>query len=194
MSSDVTTPQAAPGVLDWFYGVMFRPATVYATWPLERAPGAAGLAVLLVALIGGFTSAGAGGGAVTLGFFTWLGWLVLGWFTSTAMLFVIGRLMRPQGEFMPLLAAIGLAMLPMIFEGPLAAFASFGRFGAAIAALGSLAVFIWTLRLVVAALKGVMGLRTGQAVLAMVISELILAAIPWMLFTLGIMSLALAVS
>jgi hypothetical protein len=156
--------------------------------------GPAVLAVLLVALIGGFTSAGTGGGAVVLGFFTWLGWLLLGWFGSTAMLFVIGRIMRQEGEFMPLLAAIGLALLPMILEGPLAAFASFGKFGVAIAALGSLGVFIWSLRLVLAALKGVMGLRTGQAVLAMVVAELIVAAIPWMLFSLGFMSLMLAVS
>jgi hypothetical protein len=196
MSSELTTPQAAPapGVLDWFYGVLFRPREAFATWPIDRAQGAAGLSVLLVALIGGFTSAGTGGDAVVLGFFTWLGWLVLGWFTSTALLFVIGRVMRQQGEFLPLLSAIGLALLPMILVGPLHAVAAFAGIGTAIGVLGELAVFIWMLRLVVAAVKGVMGLSTGQAVLAIVIAEATLAAIPWLLFSLGIMSLVLAVS
>lgn len=195
MSSEFTHAPAAapaPGVLDWFYGVLFRPREVYATWPLDHAHSAAALAVLLVAVIGGFTSAGAGAGAVVLGFATWLGWLVLGWFTSTALMFVIGRVMTRQGEFMPLLAATGLAFLPMILAGPMTAIAKFGKVGLVIGTIGELAVLIWYLRLLLAAVKGVMGLTTGQAVIALVIAELTVAAVPWLLFTLGIMSLVLA--
>jgi hypothetical protein len=197
MSSEVTTPQQAapaPGVLEWIYGVLFRPREVFSSWPLDRAQGVAALVVLLVAAIGGYTSAGNGAGAVMLGFFTWLGWLVLSWFLVTGLVFVIGRILKPHGEFLPLLSAIGLAYLPMIFGGPLAALAGFGKFGLAIAVLGELGIFIWTLRLLLAAIKGVMGLSTGQAVLTLVVAELTFAAVPWMLFTLGVMSLALALS
>jgi hypothetical protein len=197
MSSEVTTPQQAapaPGVLEWIYGVLFRPREVFSTWPLDRAQGVAALVVLLVAAIGGYTSAGTGAGAVMLGFFTWLGWLVLSWFLVTGMVFVIARILKPQGEFLPLLSAIGLAYLPMIFSGPVAAMAGLGKFGLVIAVLGQLGIFIWTLRLLLAAIKGVMGLSSGQAVLTLVVAELTFAAIPWMLFTLGIMSMALAFS
>ena len=197
MSSASHAPEAvtpSPGVLEWFYGVLFRPREVFSTWPLERAQGPAALAVLIVAAIGGYTSAGAGAGAVMLGFFTWLGWLVLAWFMLTGLVFVIGRIIRPQGEFLTLLSAVGLSLLPLIFSGPLAAVAAWGAFGTAIAVLGQLVLFIWTLRLLLAALKGVMGLSTGQAILALVVAEVMLAVVPWMLFALGLMSIALAVS
>ena len=194
MNSEVTQSAPTPGVLEWFYGVLFRPRETFATWPVEQAQGAAGLAVLVVSAIGGYTAAGAGAGAVMLGFFTYLGWLVFVWFTLTAMLFVIARILRPQGEFLPLLAATGLSFLPGIFWGPLAALAGWGSLGLALSVVGRLVLFGWWIRLLLAALRGVTGLSTGQAVLALVVAEVTLAAIPWTLFSLGLMSLVLAFS
>jgi hypothetical protein len=183
----------APDVLTWYYGILFRPKEAYGTWRLDKALGSAALAVALVAVIGGYGSAGGGAGTVLLGFFTWLGWLVVSWLLLTSLLFIVGRIIRRKGDFGALLAATGLAYLPLIFLGPLHAVAGWGAFGTALAALGAIAVFLWWVRLLVAAVRQVMELSTAQAVMAIVAAEIVIGVLPWLLFTLGVMSVALAV-
>jgi hypothetical protein len=184
----------APDVLTWYYGILFRPKETLATYRLDKALGAAGLAVALVAVIGGYVSAGGGASTVMLGFFTWLGWLLVSWLVLTSLVFVIGHVMKRKGEFGALLASTGLAYLPLLLLGPLNAVASWGVFGTAVAALGMIAVFLWWVRLLVAAVRQVMQLSTAQAVMAIVAAEVVLVGLPWLLFTLGVMSLALAVA
>jgi hypothetical protein len=184
----------APDVLTWYYGMLFRPRESLATYRLDKALGAAGLAVALVAVVGGYISAGGGAATVMLGFFTWLGWLLVSWLVLTALLFVIGRIIHRKGEFGALLAATGLAYLPLLLFGPLHAVANWGVLGKALAAIGMIGVFLWWVRLLVAAVRQVMQLSTAQAVMAIVAAEVVMVGLPWVLVTLGIMSLALAVA
>lgn len=195
MSSETTALRDdPPGGLALLYGVLFSARETFAVAPLERSLGLAAGVVAMVAFVGAASGAAVGGGMLFLSFLTWLGNLVISWLVLTGVLFVVSRIIRAQGDFVPLLAATGLAFLPWIFLGPLAVFGRWGTVGMAIAAIGLIGVFVWFIRTLVAGVRGATGLSTAQSLMALVATELVLVVLPAAAFTLMIMGLVVLAS
>lgn len=190
MTAELAPPAPQPGVLELFYGVLFHPKATFEAAPLDRLVGQGCLAIALVAAISALTAGGTGLGGLLLAFFSALGWLIVLWLVLSALVFVIARTWRPQGEFVPMLAATALSMLPWVLQAPLGVLYGWGPVGTAIAGLGSLALFIWWLRILVAAVRGVTGLATGQTILVLVLADVLIAATPLVMLALGLLSLA----
>lgn len=171
--------------LDLFFGVLFRPRVTFFEVPLDRSLGQGLLVLVLVAVINAFASEVHGVGMVVLAFLTWLGYLMLAWAVLTAVLFVVTHLIRPQGKFVDLLAATALSFLPWILEGPLHVVSRWGTGGLTVAAIGTIAVFVWFFKILLAAVRGATGLTSAQAVTALVLSELVLVGVPLLFMLLG---------
>lgn len=173
------------GGLALIYGVLFRPRDTFWEIPLDRSLGRGVLVLVLVAAINAFASEVRGIGMLLLAFATWLGWMTLGWLVLTAVLFVVTHLLRPTGKFTDLLAATSLSFLPLILEGPLHVVSRWGNGGLTVAAIGTVAVFIWFFRVLLAGVRGATGLTSAQAVTALVLSELVLVGVPLLFMTLA---------
>ena len=186
-------PPPAPQGLELLYGVLFRPTATYQALGPDAPMATAGGVVLVVALVAAFAMAPPEPGAVGLSFFIALGWLFLSWLLLTGPLFVVSRLLGGRGELPALMAATALAFLPFVLIGPMAAFAGMGKVGVLLAASFFVGAVIWWLRLVQAAVRGCMGLTGGQAVMALVGTELLLAAVPGLYVTLWVLTLVLAI-
>lgn len=195
MSSETTAlREDPPGGLALLYGVLFHARETFATAPLDRSLGLAAAVLALVAFVGAASGAAVGGGMLVLSFLTWLGNILISWLVLTGVLFVITRIIRAEGDFVPLLAATGLAFLPWIFLGPIAVFGRWGTVGMAIAAIGVIGTFIWFIRTMVAAVRGATGLSTAQSLMALVATELVLVVLPFAAFVLTMMGLVVLVS
>lgn len=186
-------PAPAPTGLDLLYGVLFRPTATFKATGAETPLAMGAAAMLAVAVVMGFAFAPQRPGAVVLASLIALGWLFLSWLLLTGSLFIVGRFMVGRGEVQPLMAGTALAFLPFILVGPMAAFAGWGRGGVLLAAIFFVAAVMWWLRILQAAARGIMDLTSGQAVLAIVGMELLLAAVPMTYMTLWIMTLVLAI-
>lgn len=191
MSSELHAPDRGLSLL---YGVLFRARETYAVAPLERSLGLAGVVIALVAFVAAASGAAVGGGMLVLSFFTWLGYLLITWLVLTGVLFAILRLLKSQGELVPLLAATGLAFAPWLLAGPLAVLARLGTAGKALAAVGAIAVFVWFVRTLVAGVRGASGLSTAQSLLALVLTELVLVGLPLAAAVLSVMGLVVLAS
>lgn len=177
--------RSARQLLDLFFGVLFRPRATFWEVALDRALGQGVGVILLVAAINAFASEVKGIGMLVLAFLTYTGWLALGWLVLTGVLFVVTHLLKPQGKFTDLLAATSLSFLPLMFEGPLHVISRWGTPGLTIAAVGTIGILIWFVRVLLAGVRGATGLTSGQAVTALVLSELVLVGIPLLFMLLG---------
>lgn len=186
-------PAPAPAGLELFYGVLFRPAATFKALGADAPLGMGAVAVLAVAATMGFAFGPHRPGGVVLAMFIALGWLFLSWLVLTGSLFIVGRLMVGRGELPPLMAGTALAFLPFLLVGPMAAFAGWGRGGVLLASIFFVGAVLWWLRILQAAVKGLLDLTNGQAVMAIVGMELLLAAIPMTYMTLWIMTLMLVI-
>lgn len=187
-------PPAAPAGLDLIYGVLFRPRETFRALGTEAPLGMGAIVMLAVAVVMGFSFGPQRPGAVVLATLIALGWLFLSWILLTCSLFIVGRFMVGRGEVQPLMASTALAFLPFLLVGPMAAFAGWGRPGILVAAIFFVAAVMWWLRILQAAVRGVMDLTNGQAVMAIVGMELLLAAVPMTYMTLWFMTIVLLIS
>lgn len=186
-------PPPAPAGLDLIYGVLFRPAATFKALGAEAPLGMGAASLLAVAATMGFAFGPPRPGGVVLTMFIALGWLFLSWLVLTGALFVVGRLIAGRGELQPMMAGTALAFLPFLLVGPMAAFAGWGRGGVLLAAIFFVAAVLWWLRILQAAVKGLLDVTNGQAVMAIVGVELLLAAVPMTYMTLWIMTLVLVI-
>lgn len=187
-------PPAAPAGLDLIYGVLFRPGETFRALGADAPLGMGAAAMLAVAVVMGFAFGPQRPGAVVLTTVIALGWLFLSWLLLTGALYLVGRFMAGRGELQPLMAGTALAFLPFLLVGPMAAFAGWGRPGVLLAAIFFVAAVMWWLRILQAAARGIMDLTNGQAVMAIVGTELLLAAVPMTYMTLWILTFMLALS
>lgn len=192
MSEPVTQAGPAPAALDALYGALFRPRSTFAA-PLPSLRPAAAL-VLLVSIIWAFELTHGQARLLPLALLTALGCVLWGWLGMSAGLFLVTRGLYRRGEFHPICAAVGLALAPWLLLGPITVLAHLGKPGEAAAAVGSLLLFVWWLRLLLLGVRGAAGLTGGQALWTLIATELIAVAVPVVAMVLGTLAMGLAIA
>jgi hypothetical protein len=178
---------APPSVLEWFYGVLFRPRETFALEALPQALGAGLWAIALAALFGTLTFGAPGTAWLPLAFGVTFAWDVVGWLAISCLLYLVTRLFTGQGELKAFLASTALAGLPWLFLAPFYGLRAWGTGGQWLAALAISALFLWWAWLVLKAVGGSTGLGLGRSFAAVVIAIGLVAALPFVLGTLGIL-------
>jgi hypothetical protein len=181
----------SPATLDVLYGTFFRPGATMAAGPSARA---AAVAIVLGAVVSAFGLAAGSPGLLPFAFFVALGWVLWLWLASSAGLFLAARALYRTGEFQPISTAVGLAMLPWVLVGPLHVLLKLGLPGAALAAVGYMALGVWWLRLLLIGLREAAGLTGAQALWALVTAELLAVAVPMGWLILAELSTFLAIA
>lgn len=190
MNSAVELESPRPRGLELIYGALFRPDATLDGATMERAFGVGLGVVALLGAVYALTAGVTGVAGTFLAFLTYVGWTLLFWLVPTGALFVVTRAMRREGEIGALLAATALSMLPFLFAAPLAVVGQWGTFGAVVALIGLIGVVVWSVRILLAGIRGVTGLSTGQSVLALFVSQTILMTLPLLMLVLTVMSIA----
>lgn len=118
---------------------------------------------------------------------------LLAWPVTAAIIWLVARPLARQGRYVDLLAAVGLARLPLLVLGALAALVDVpaGEVptaptpGLLILAFGSLPLLAWFFTLLVTGLRTATGLRGGRlalaSILAIVLAEAATRALLWLI-------------
>ena len=180
----------AASILESFYGALFRPRSTF----LQPLPmGAAGLVVLGVGLVWAFIGGGGDPDLLPLSLFASLGWIVWSWLGLSISFFLVARVLYDKGDFYDLCAGVGLAFAPLLLAGPAAVLERLGSHGPQLAAAVDVALMVWSLRLVLLAIRGGARLTGAQAVWTLAATELIAVGLPvaWLLLASAAFWLAL---
>jgi len=176
-------PPCRENFFELLYGVLFTPAATFVRIARDRPLGPA-VAVFLVAqalsaISAGFVAAGELPAAAVAALPAVLFPLsvlggIAGWFLSAAVLHLLAEFFGGTGRGYNLFVTLGFTGLPGIFLAPVALFAR-GRLEW-IYNLLAFAVFIWSVVLMVIAIRAVHRLSTGRAVLTLFVPFLVFLA------------------
>lgn len=178
-----------PGFLEIIYGVLFEPAQTMAGMAQRPPLVQALLAVTLAGLAGSMAFslalyrlagspeglAGVGGAGafwrvfLPAGAVMGLFWSYIKWAGISALLHLVAELLGGRGTARAVMAATGFAAIPSLFLAPvefLASWSGHSYVATVILLLAGIAVSVWTLALLVIALKELHGISVLRALLA----------------------------